>query len=445
MTARPDASRPARRGRLAGHGGSATTASTPSGSPGSCAETADASSFVLEVPDDLRDTFAYEAGQFCTFRVRGRRRARYLRCYSMSLGAGRRRAELAGHGQAGAGRRWCRTGMIDTLEPRATRSSATRPPASSASPRGTATLVAFAAGQRHHPGHLAREDRPRHGTDRRVRLLYANRDRDRYDLPPGDSTRSPPSSRDRFELVHHLDAERGFVGTTPPWARRSPGWRRRRPRSTSAGRRRSWTWSSTALLDQRRAATTASTSSGSPSAEPARARPTPRPTRRRHRSGHHRARRPGRDRRPPARYDRPADRPPARPDRARPRARRAAAPPAWRRSSRARSMMHVNNALTDDEVADGWVLTCQSVPDHARRCTSSTDSRRLTMDQDRPDRRHHRARAAAGPVRGRHDPGRRRGGRSRCSPPTAPTAPSATPTRWPTSPRWSPPRPRACS
>ena len=24
--------------------------------------------------------------------------------------------------------------------------------------------------------------------------------------------------------------------------------------------------------------------------------------------------------------------------------------------------MHVNNALTDDEVDDGWVLTCQSVP-----------------------------------------------------------------------------------
>ncbi len=32
-------------------------------------ETADASSFVLDVPPELHAAFAYRAGQFCTFRV----------------------------------------------------------------------------------------------------------------------------------------------------------------------------------------------------------------------------------------------------------------------------------------------------------------------------------------------------------------------------------------
>ena len=62
----------------------------------------------------------------------------------------------------------------------------------------------------------------------------------------------------------------------------------------------------------------------------------------------------------------PADGAPDRAVARRSRASRAAAPPAWRGSSRATVAMHVNNALTDDEVDEGWVLTCQSVP------TSST-------------------------------------------------------------------------
>ena len=47
------------------------------------AETHDASSFVLDVPDELTETFRYTPGQFCTFRVHidG---DEHLRSYSMS-------------------------------------------------------------------------------------------------------------------------------------------------------------------------------------------------------------------------------------------------------------------------------------------------------------------------------------------------------------------------
>src|SRR5271165_2501987 len=46
-------------------------------------ETADAASFVLDVPGALRPAFAYEAGQFCTFRVWVDGQP-HVRCYSMS-------------------------------------------------------------------------------------------------------------------------------------------------------------------------------------------------------------------------------------------------------------------------------------------------------------------------------------------------------------------------
>ena len=45
-------------------------------------ETAEASSFVLDVPAALRHAFAYEAGQFCTFRVWVDGQP-LVRCYSM--------------------------------------------------------------------------------------------------------------------------------------------------------------------------------------------------------------------------------------------------------------------------------------------------------------------------------------------------------------------------
>ena len=46
-------------------------------------ETAESASFVLDVPDELRDAYAYEAGQFLTFRVAVDCQ-QHLRSYSMS-------------------------------------------------------------------------------------------------------------------------------------------------------------------------------------------------------------------------------------------------------------------------------------------------------------------------------------------------------------------------
>ena len=46
-------------------------------------ETADTSSFVLEVPEDLCRSFTYQAGQFCNLRVEIDGRS-HVRCYSMS-------------------------------------------------------------------------------------------------------------------------------------------------------------------------------------------------------------------------------------------------------------------------------------------------------------------------------------------------------------------------
>ena len=70
--------------------------------------------------------------------------------------------------------------------------------------------------------------------------------------------------------------------------------------------------------------------------------------------------------------------------------------------------MHVNNALTADEVDEGWVLTCQAGADQP---PGACDLRlRGGMMDAAAHRRRHRARAAAGPLRRRHDQGRRRGG-----------------------------------
>jgi 3-ketosteroid 9alpha-monooxygenase subunit B len=168
-------------------------------------ETHGTKSFVFAIPDDLQDAFAYEAGQFCTFRVRFGDED-LMRCYSMSSSP-HTDAEFTTTVKRVAGGRvsnWMldEVAVDDVLD-------LTRPAGVFTLRDRSAPIVAFSGGSGITPvvsvikSALAT-------TDRSVRLLYANRDvasiifRAELDA----LTRAHP---DRLEVVHHLDTEEGFV------------------------------------------------------------------------------------------------------------------------------------------------------------------------------------------------------------------------------------------
>jgi 3-ketosteroid 9alpha-monooxygenase subunit B len=168
-------------------------------------ETHDTKSFVFDVPADLRDAFAYEAGQFCTFRVRLGDED-FLRCYSMSSSP-HTDAELTTTVKRVAGGRvsnWmldCVTeGDVLTL---------TRPAGVFTLRRRSVPIVAFSGGSGITPV-ISVIKSALATTPRSVRLLYANRDPHsvifRLEL---DALRGAYPGR--FNVVHHLDPEHGFV------------------------------------------------------------------------------------------------------------------------------------------------------------------------------------------------------------------------------------------
>jgi 3-ketosteroid 9alpha-monooxygenase subunit B len=168
-------------------------------------ETRDTKSFVLDVPPEQRDDFAYEAGQFCTFRV-GFGGEDLFRCYSMSssphtddeltvtvkrVPGGRVSNWMNDEVAEGDVLALTRPAGVFTLRPQA------RP------------IVAFSGGSGITPV-ISVIKSALAATDRSVRLLYANRDTESVifaeDL--GELERSHPG---RLEVVHHLDVESGFV------------------------------------------------------------------------------------------------------------------------------------------------------------------------------------------------------------------------------------------
>lgn len=168
-------------------------------------ETPDAVSLTLDVPPAERDSFAYRAGQFVGVRVVVDGET-HLRSYSMSsspdVDSGLRvTVKRVADGVVSRHLNAARAG--DLLE--------VTPPSGSfvVKPGGSGDLLAYAAGSGITPimsivkSLLAT-------TSRRVRLLYANRDRESviFAAALDELVRQHP---DRLVVQHHLDAESGFL------------------------------------------------------------------------------------------------------------------------------------------------------------------------------------------------------------------------------------------
>jgi ferredoxin-NADP reductase len=168
-------------------------------------ETAEASSFVLDVPDALRSAFTYEAGQFCTFRVRVDGQP-LLRCYSMSSSPAveEELRVTVKRTPGGVVSNWMNDHLAagDTVE-------VTRPAGVFCLGAGQGDVVAFSAGSGITPV-LSLVKTALVTTPRRVRLFYANRDHDAV-IFRSEIEVLQARYGERLSVSHHLDVERGLV------------------------------------------------------------------------------------------------------------------------------------------------------------------------------------------------------------------------------------------
>jgi ferredoxin-NADP reductase len=168
-------------------------------------ETADTRSFTLAIPPDLEETFAYSAGQFCTFRatINGEP---VVRCYSMSSSpdTGDPFTTTVKRVPDGLMSNWMNDALAsgDTIE-------VLRPTGLFVLHDRDVPIVAFAGGSGITPvlsilkSALAR-------TDRRILLVYANRDADAV-IFADELERLAAASNGRLSVHHHLDSNGGFL------------------------------------------------------------------------------------------------------------------------------------------------------------------------------------------------------------------------------------------
>ena len=168
-------------------------------------ETADTRSFVLDIPSELTETFAYAAGQFCTFRATIDGES-VVRCYSMSSSPDTDRLFVTTVKRVVGGlmSNW----MIDTLSPGDT-IEVIRPSGLFVLRESDVPIVAFAGGSGITPV-ISIIKSALATTTRQITLVYANRAADSV-IFAGAIERLRAASDGRLTVHHHLDEERGFL------------------------------------------------------------------------------------------------------------------------------------------------------------------------------------------------------------------------------------------
>jgi 3-ketosteroid 9alpha-monooxygenase subunit B len=168
-------------------------------------ETADTRSFTLAIPPELEETFAYTAGQFCTFRatIDGEP---VVRCYSMSSSPDTHDPFTTAVKRVPEGRmsNW----MNDALSPGDT-IDVLRPTGLFVLHEHEVPVVAFAGGSGITPV-ISIIKSALATTDRRILLVYANRSADAV-IFADELERLRAMSDGRLSVHHHLDTERGFL------------------------------------------------------------------------------------------------------------------------------------------------------------------------------------------------------------------------------------------
>ena len=168
-------------------------------------ETADARSFVLEVPQELAKAFAYRAGQFLTFRV-SVGGERLVRCYSLASSPDVESEHKVTVKRIVDGRvsNWMNDSLSvgDTIE-------TMRPAGLFCLQERTTPLMLFGAGSGVTPV-ISILKSALATTKRHVKLVYANRDRNSiiFHDELAELVRQAP---ERLEVIHRLDDESGFI------------------------------------------------------------------------------------------------------------------------------------------------------------------------------------------------------------------------------------------